>query len=121
VHRLFNSGYIPYSIFEKNEELRAVIGLLRDGYFSHGDIQLFKPLCDHLLFSDDYFVLADYDSYLEAQERVNRTWLNPSRWTRMAIVNTARMGYFSSDRSIEEYCNIIWQVKPLEVNIHSLT
>jgi glycogen phosphorylase len=121
VQRLFNSGYIPYSIYEKNQELQAVIGLLRDGYFSHGDVELFKPLCDHLMYSDDYFVLADYDSYLKAQERVSRTWLNPSRWTRMAIISAAGMGYFSSDRSVEEYCNIIWQVKPLEVDIHNLT
>jgi starch phosphorylase len=121
VQRLFNSGYIAYSIYEKNQELQAVLNLLRDGYFSHGDVELFKPLCDHLMFSDDYFVLADYDSYLQAQERVTRTWLNPSRWTQMAIINAARMGYFSSDRSVEEYCNVIWKVKPLVIDNHSLT
>ena len=121
VQRLANGGYIPYAIYEKNQELQAVLDLLRDGYFSHGDRELFKLLCDHLMYSDDFFVLADYDAYLQAQERVSRTWLNPGRWTRMAIVNAARMGYFSSDRAIEEYCNIIWQVKPLEVEIHNLT
>ncbi|MHB8809631.1 MAG: glycogen/starch/alpha-glucan phosphorylase [Desulfobulbaceae bacterium] len=121
VQRLYNSGYIAYSVYEKNQELRAVLDLLRDGYFSHGDVELFKPLCDHLMYSDDFFVLADYDAYMQAQEQVARTWRNPGRWARMAIINAARMGYFSSDRSVEEYCNIIWQVKPLEVDIHNLT
>ncbi|MHB8789145.1 MAG: glycogen/starch/alpha-glucan phosphorylase [Desulfobulbaceae bacterium] len=121
VQRLYNGGYIPYSIYEKNPELQAVMDLLRDGYFSHGDVELFKPLYDHLMYSDDYFVLADYDAYLQCQDQVNRTWLNPTRWTRMAIINAARMGYFSSDRSIEEYCKILWQVKPLDIDINDLT
>jgi len=121
VQRLYNSGYIPYAYYEKNQELQAILGLLRDGYFSHGDVNLFKPLCDHLMYSDDYFVLADYESYIQAQDKVNRTWLSPGKWSSMSIINTARMGYFSSDRSIEEYCNIIWGVKPFAVDIKHLT
>ncbi|HHO47742.1 MAG TPA: glycogen/starch/alpha-glucan phosphorylase [Desulfobacteraceae bacterium] len=114
--QLDNSGYIPYSFYENNLEMRAVLDLLRDGYFSHGDANLFKPLCDHLLYHDDYFVLADYAAYLQCQEKVDRAWLNPSRWTKMSIINTARVGYFSSDRAIEEYCNFIWKVKPSEID-----
>ncbi|MDD3619726.1 MAG: glycogen/starch/alpha-glucan phosphorylase, partial [Desulfobulbaceae bacterium] len=114
--QLDNSGYIPYSFYENNLELRAVLDLLRDGYFSHGDAGLFKPLCDHLLYHDDYFVLADYDAYLQCQEKVDRAWLNPVRWAKMSIINTARTGYFSSDRAIEEYCNFIWKVKPSEID-----
>ncbi len=116
VQQLDNSGYIPYSFYENNLELRTVMDLLRDGYFSHGDAGLFKPLCDHLLYHDDYFVLADYDAYLQCQEKVDRAWLNPVRWAKMSIINTARTGYFSSDRAIEEYCNFIWKVKPSEID-----
>ena len=81
---------------------------------------LFKPLYDQLVYSDDYFVLADYDSYIQCQEKVDRKWLSESKWAQMSIINTARMGYFSSDRSVEEYGNIIWQVKPIEVDIQNL-
>jgi glycogen phosphorylase len=117
VQRLDNSGYIPYTYYENNQELRAVLDLLRDGYFSHGDSGLFKPLCDHLLYRDDYFVMADYESYLQCQEKVGRAWLSPDRWAEMSIINNARMGYFSSDRAIEEYCNFIWKVKPSKIDI----
>lgn len=117
VQRLYNSGYIPFTFYENNQELRAVLDLLRDGYFSHGDANLFRPLCDHLLYHDDYFVMADYDAYLQCQEKVGRAWLSPGRWAKMSIINSARMGYFSSDRAIEEYCNFIWKVKPSEIDI----
>ncbi len=121
VQSLYNGGYNPFSIYEENLELKEVLNLLRDGYFSHGDGNLFKPLFDHLIYSDDYFVLADYESYIQCQENVSNTWNKPNEWAKMAIINTSRMGYFSSDRSIEEYCNILWNVKPFAVDIEKLT
>ncbi|MCL7488429.1 MAG: glycogen/starch/alpha-glucan phosphorylase [Desulfobulbaceae bacterium] len=114
---LYNGGYDPYAAYQGNQELHDVLNLLRDGFFSHGDANLFKPLVDHLISSDDYFVLADYASYIQCQEKVGNTWRKPDEWARMAIINASRMGYFSSDRSIEEYCNIIWQIKPFGVDI----
>lgn len=121
VQSLYNGGYNPFPVYEGNRELREVLSLLQDGYFSHGDVNLFKQLVDHLIYSDDYFVLADYDSYIQCQESVSKTWKNTNEWTKMAIINTSRMGYFSSDRSIEEYCNILWNVKPFAVNIENMT
>ena len=121
VQSLYNGGYNPFSVYEGNQELHDVLNLLRDGYFSHGDAHLFKPLFDHLIYNDDYFVLADYESYIECQESVSNTWKKSNEWARMAITNTSRMGYFSSDRSIEEYCDILWNVKPFAVDIEKLT
>ena len=88
LQRLYNEGYIPYTFYENNGELRTVLDLVRDGYFSHGDANLFKPLCDHLLYHDDYFVMADYESYLQCQQKAARAWLSPDRWARMSIINT---------------------------------
>lgn len=96
-----------------------MLNLIRDGYFSHGDLDLFKPLLDHLIYSDEYFVLADYNSYLRCQETVSGVWKDKAKWARMSIINTARMGYFSSDRSIEEYCDRIWKVRPIDVAIQN--
>ena len=121
LQKLHNSGYIPYSIYQENKELHEVLNLIRDGYFSHGDVNFFKPLYDHLVYGDDFFVLADYESYLHCQEAVSRTWEDQSKWAEMSIINAARMGYFSSDRSIEEYCDRIWKVRPTDVEIQKLT
>lgn len=120
VRRLYKSGYTPLTLYQKNEELHEVLNLMRNGFFTHGDAKLFKPLYDQLIYSDDYFVLADYDSYVRCQDAVGSTWLDQKKWAGMSIINTARMGYFSSDRSVEEYCKIIWQVKPFEVDINKL-
>ena len=86
---------------------------IRSGFFSHGDRELFKPLVDSLVYDDQYLLLADYQSYVDCQDEVGRAFLDPVRWTRMSILNTARMGKFSSDRSIREYNEKIWKVKPL--------
>ena len=121
LQKLHNGGYIPYTIYQDNSELHAVLNLIQDGYFSHGDLNLFKPLFDHLVYSDEYFVLADYNSYVRCQETVSRIWKDKYRWAKMSVINTARMGYFSSDRSIEEYCDRIWKVRPMDVEIQKLT
>ncbi len=108
-------GYRPWEIYHHHEELRQVIDLINSGLFSHGDRELFRPLTDKLLYQDPFFVLADYPAYIAAQRRVAETFDNPYHWTRASILNTARMGYFSSDRSVQEYCQKIWKVGPVVV------
>jgi glycogen phosphorylase len=119
VYALKAQGYRPMDYYNANQGLRDVIDLIRSGFFSRGDAELFRPLIDGLLFHDPYFLLADFQSYLECQERVTETYRDTDRWTRMSILNTARSGKFSSDRTIREYCADIWRVKP--VPIHLLT
>jgi len=104
------SGYVPYQYAQANAELREVIDLIDSGVFSNGRRDLYRPLVDALLFQDKYMLLADYQSYIECQETVSRVWQNPDQWTRMSILNVARMGKFSSDRAIREYCRDIWGI-----------
>ena len=96
-----------------------MIDLIRSGFFSRGDTELFRPLIDGLLYQDPYLLLADFQSYVECQEKVSAAYRDTERWTRMSILNTARSGKFSSDRTIREYCADIWRVK--SVPIHLLT
>ena len=90
--------------------------MLRRGFFSHGDPHLFAPLVDSLLNDDPYFVLADYMSYVDRQRDVSRAFLDQRAWTRMSILNVARMGPFSSDRAIREYAEKIWRIEPVSLN-----
>jgi starch phosphorylase len=100
--------------YESNAGLREVIDQIKLGYFSRGDRNLFKPLVDSLLNRDEYMLLADYQSYIDCQDRAGKAYLDGDTWTRMSIVNVARMGKFSSDRSIREYCEKIWSAKQVE-------
>lgn len=109
------SGYNPHYIYEHNEELREVITMINSGVFSNGDQNLFKSLIDNLLWHDPYMLMADYPLYIACHELVDNTWKDPGRWNKMAILNVARMGRFSSDRSIHEYCEKIWKVKPFKI------
>jgi starch phosphorylase len=117
VEALKASGYRPADYIDSDDELRAVLGLMSDGTFSHGDTEVFKPLVDNLRYDDPFLVCADYASYAECQARVSAAWLDGESWTRMSILNTARSGKFSSDRAIAEYCDDIWKVWPLTVKI----
>jgi starch phosphorylase len=110
-------GYHPRDFYESNAALREAIDRIASGHFSRGDGNIFQPLVNSLLYRDDYLVLADYASYIDCQDRVSKVYRNPKRWTRMSILNTARMGKFSSDRSIREYCERIWKVKPVRVEL----
>jgi glycogen phosphorylase len=103
-------GYRPRAIYESNPFLREVIDALATGQFSHGDGNLFRPLLDQLLNHDPYLLFADYQSYIDCQDHVSETYRNHERWSKMAILNVARMGRFSSDRSIREYSQNIWRV-----------
>ncbi|TKB23259.1 glycogen/starch/alpha-glucan phosphorylase [Desulfopila sp. IMCC35006] len=111
------AGYNPQVIYNQNEELKAAINLIATGHFSHGDRELFRPLIDSLLYEDPYMVLADYQAYIDCQQQVGEVYQEPGRWSRMAILNASRMGKFSSDRSITEYCEKIWHVKPFPVTL----
>jgi starch phosphorylase len=110
-------GYRPMDYYNANQGLRDVIDLIRSGYFSRGDTELFRPLIDGLMHQDPYLLLADFQSYVECQERVAEAYRDEERWTRMSILNTARSGKFSSDRTIREYCADIWHVKSMPINL----
>lgn len=111
------SGYKPLDYYNDNEELKSVIDLIASGYFSNGDRELFRPIVDSLLYDDQYMLFADYQDYLNCQDRVDQAYRDRRAWTRMAILNSARMGKFSSDRSIMDYCRKIWDVKPFPVEL----
>jgi glycogen phosphorylase len=113
VERLKAEGYTPRSRYQSNPELREALDLISSGLFSDGERGLFHPLVESLLTRDDYMVLADYQSYVEFQQSVSQAYSDQNAWTRMSILNTARVGYFSSDRSIREYCRLIWKVTPI--------
>jgi starch phosphorylase len=113
VDRIRAEGYHPRGVYESNQELRETLDLISDGAFSGGDRDLFRPLVDSLLNYDPYMLLADYQAYVDCQQRVHDTYLDRGKWTRMSILNCARVGRFSSDRSIREYCRDIWHVSPL--------
>jgi glycogen phosphorylase len=106
-------GYDPRRIYDSNAELREVLDLIGGGFFSNGDREMFRPLVDSLLARDDYMLLADYQSYVDCQQRVSDAYADAGEWTRKSILNTARVGRFSSDRAIREYCRDIWNVRPL--------
>jgi starch phosphorylase len=111
------AGYNPWDDYNNNPELKEVIDLISCGFFSHGDTDLFRPLVDSLLHHDPFMLLADYQSYVECQEQVSRTYQDQDTWTRMSILNSVRCGKFSSDRSIQDYCDDIWNIKPVPVQV----
>ncbi|WP_416676075.1 glycogen/starch/alpha-glucan phosphorylase [Egbenema bharatensis] len=115
------SGYNPWDYYNSNPELKLVIDRLASGFFSHGDPNLFKPLLDSLLYRDEYLLLADYQSYVECQERVSQAYRDSDYWTRMSILNVARMGKFSSDRSIQDYLQHIWKAPAVKVDVPEYT
>jgi len=110
VWELKAKGYDPRRFYESNGELREVLDLIASGHFSNGDGALFRPLIDSLLNQDEYLLLADYQSYVDRQEEINDAYRDIDRWVRMSILNVARTGKFSSDRSILEYREKIWKV-----------
>ena len=115
VERTVANGYHPWDIYNGNAELKAVIDLIGSGLFSHGDRATFQPLIDNLINRDPYLLLADYAAYIACQDQVSVAYRDQARWTRMSILNVARMGKFSSDRTIAEYCRDIWRVTPTPV------
>jgi len=111
---LKQKGYDPRSYINANEELNMAIQTISSGCFSQ-DKDLFKPLIDTLLFRDQFMVCADFKSYIDCQDRVSKAYQDKNHWAKMSVLNTARMGKFSSDRAIQEYCDDIWKIKPVEI------
>jgi glycogen phosphorylase len=115
VWELQRRGYRPQDVLEKNASLREILNFVESGVLTGGDTSLFRPLLDRLLYDDPFLVLADYQAYAACQERVSALWRDQRAWTRKAILNVARMGKFSSDRSIREYSEHVWRVQPVKV------
>ncbi len=105
-------GNRPRDYYEQNETLRGVIDFIASGALAHGDTELFRPLTENLMNDDPFLLLADYQSYVDAQDRVSALWRDPRGWARQSILNVARMGKFSSDRSIRNYCERVWKIQP---------
>jgi starch phosphorylase len=106
-------GYDPRRYYDSNQDLREALDLIDSGFFTNGDRTVFRPLVEALLTRDDYMLLADYQAYVDCQERVSDAYRDRTAWTRMSILNSARVGRFSSDRSIRDYCRDIWGVAPM--------
>jgi starch phosphorylase len=117
VERVKSEGYRPASFVENDPELAEVLQLIAEGRFTHGDTEILKPVLDSLLYHDPFLALADYRAYVDCQDRVSAAWEDGDRWSHMSILNTARSGKFSSDRAIAEYCNDIWKVWPMQVDV----
>ncbi len=110
-------GYRPWELIASIPELPEALRLVEQGHFSNGDTELFKPLLGNLTGRDPYYVMADFSDYMRAQDAVSQTWSDRTTWNRMSLLNTARTGFFSSDRSIREYAKRIWQAEPFPVTI----
>jgi starch phosphorylase len=120
---LHASGYKPATYAAADAELASVLELISCGYFSHGDAHVFTPIIENLTRYDPYFVLADFRAYADCQQKVAEAYAEPARWARMALLNTARSGKFSSDRTIAEYCRETWNVNafPIDLDPHEAT
>ncbi len=118
VHDLQNQGYNPYDYYNKSENLRKVIELVQSGYFSPVEEGIFQPIVDNLLYDDNYMVCADFDHYIETQAKVSELYKNDQEeWARRSILNVARVGKFSSDRTIKQYTEDIWGFKPVSIKM----
>ena len=115
VAQRMRDGYHPHQVLAKDPGLAEILDDVAQGRLSPNDPGLFRPLIDDLLGRDPYLVLADFRAYVECQERVAATYADPAKWTRMAILNVARVGSFSSDRSITEYADKIWEVPRVKI------
>ncbi len=117
VAALWKAGYRPMDACTRDPELAEVMELIRSGFFSRGDTELFRPLLDNLQYHDPYLVLADFSSYRDCQQQVSNAYVDRDAWVRMSILNSARSGMFSSDRTIHEYCRDIWKARPVPVRL----
>ncbi len=117
VVELKSNGYNPFDYYEADHELKQCLDMLYHGYFSPDEHHLFKDLVDNLRYDDPYLVLADYRAYIDCQEKVSALYQDEYEWTKKSILNTARSGKFSSDRTIQQYAEDIWKVHPIKVKL----
>ncbi len=114
VARVKANGYQPWDYYHANGELREVLDMIGSGFFSPDEPDRFKPIVDTLLqHGDHYLLLADYAAYIDCQGKVETAYRNQEQWVRSAILNVANMGKFSSDRTISQYAEQIWDAKPV--------
>ncbi|MGY4644722.1 glycogen phosphorylase [Cellulomonas sp. URHB0016] len=116
VTEVVDAGYHPTAYYESNKTLRHALDLIASGRFSGGDRQAFEPIVANLLQEDRFLVLADFQAYLDAQDRVDAAYADTEAWTRSAVLNVARSGFFSSDRSMRDYIDRIWGTHPVDPN-----
>ena len=115
--------YDPMHIFNTDQDIRQVLMQLINGMYSHNDTELFRPLYNSLLnkldtqYADTYFILKDFRSYAQAQEKVEQAYRDEKRWAKMAMLNTAHSGKFTSDRTIQEYVDDIWHLDKIKVEL----
>ena len=117
IAELHSGGYRPWELIATLPELAEVLKMIEQGHFSNGDSELFRPLLQNLTGNDPFFVLADFADYLRAQDDVSQAWSDRRHWNRMSLLNSARTGFFSSDRAIRDYAERIWQAAPFPVTI----
>jgi starch phosphorylase len=108
-----NNDYNSKAVYESDSEIRILLDQLINGFFDSVDRYEFKEIFDNLVFRDQYFVLKDYQAYKAAHNACNEAYKDKSRWAKMALINIAKSGVFSSDRSIQDYAEKIWKVKPV--------
>lgn len=116
ISALRNKGYNPKDFINSNSELQEAINLITSGYFSEGDVNLFRPVVDSFVNHDEFLLCADYQSYIECQDKIGAKYKDEFQWTKMAILNAANMGKFSSDRAILEYCQDIWKIESVDID-----
>ncbi len=119
VYALKARGYNPWDYYNANAELRQVIDRIASGYFSLGNPDMFRPIVESLMHRDVFLHMADYQSYIDCQEQVAAAYRDQDNWLRMSILNAARTGKFSSDRTIEEYCQDIWKTEPVKIDLEA--
>ncbi len=93
-----------------NDEVWEAVNLVKCGHFSHGNKDIFSPLLDNLIDHDPFCVMADIQDYIRVQDEVSNVWKDKTQWNRMSLLNISRSGFFSSDRSIRDYCERIWKI-----------
>jgi glycogen phosphorylase len=116
---LKKSGYNPREYYERNADLKKIIDMIANGFFSPWNPQLFKPIIDSLMSTDNFMLFADFEAYVKCQSVVSQNFLDVEDWTRKSILNVANTGKFSSDRAIGEYAKDIWNVKPVPIELEA--
>jgi starch phosphorylase len=117
VRKLKSSGYNPKEYYNKNAMLKKVVDMIASDYFNKKEPGIFKTIIDGLMHTDYYCLFADYESYVKTQDSVSQLYLNTELWTKKSLLNVARIGKFSSDRSVKEYAEKIWKLNPVKVNL----
>ena len=107
-------NYNPYEYYEKDERIHTIIDQLTNGFIENVHRDEFAVIRDNLLYKDQYLVLKDFDSYVKAQEKINDLYKDTQKWTHMSIVNTAKSGFFTTDRTMRQYNEDIWHVEPIK-------